>query len=204
MRFFFDPLFFLSAALRVFARSALKRKGKNAVRQGRNQRGCCRTPRNGCATGFASVLVGRGTALAEPVAPSPVAAKAALHLKMPTVKPGRNITQSCRMIESACPDKKFTVSSAKTAETRRAAEGEQRTVGRRGSRNASRSACRRVRSGWPLSSTLQLLPSVRKGSAVLGGGYRSLPGVPLRVAHRATREAASIHDGAARAGSRAQ
>jgi hypothetical protein len=37
---------------------------------GRNQRGCCRTQRNGCATGFASVLLGRGKTLAEPVAPS--------------------------------------------------------------------------------------------------------------------------------------
>ena len=45
------------------------------MRQGRNPTGCYRTWRNWCATGFASVLLSRGKALAKPVAPSPVAAE---------------------------------------------------------------------------------------------------------------------------------
>ena len=41
---------------------------------------------------------------------------------MPTVKPGKNITQPCGMIEFALPDKKLTVSSAESTEAQRAAE----------------------------------------------------------------------------------
>ena len=52
---------------------AVKNRKRSAA-FGRNQKGRCHTWRNWCATGFASVLLSRGKALAKPVAHSPVAA----------------------------------------------------------------------------------------------------------------------------------
>ncbi len=77
------------------------------------------------ATGFASAFPGSNRTLTKPVASwveeehwqsqwHPVQSRknAALRKKMPTVKPGRNTTHPCHMIEPAPPDKKLTVSSA--------------------------------------------------------------------------------------------
>ncbi len=59
----------------ILLRAVVESVDERRAAFGRNQWGRCRTRRNSCATGFASVLLSRGKALAKPVAHSPVAAE---------------------------------------------------------------------------------------------------------------------------------